>query len=77
MASLTQKFFKALLPSSTFQNLEATSRQWYFQCACGNKINLWESGGIRHRAIGNPKRLVACPACKKIQMLAMKREAGN
>lgn len=44
---------------------EAESRRWYVQCECGKEPSMWEMGGIRFMAAGNPRRLVKCPYCGK------------
>ena len=74
MTSFVQNILKKVLPSATFQKMENESRQWYFMCDCGAKTSLWDVGGIRSGASGNPKRSVTCPACKKTHILTLQRE---
>jgi hypothetical protein len=61
-----QKLFKAVFPKDTIGAMEAESRAWMMQCpACSHEISVWEAGGIRFGASGNPKRLMRCSQCGK------------
>jgi DNA-directed RNA polymerase subunit RPC12/RpoP len=60
----SQRFLKAILPASAFAALEAESRTWLLRCPhCGHEYSLWDIGGIRYKAAGNPRRYAACPQC--------------
>ena len=61
--SAIQSFFKAILPRSWAADMEAQSRAWKMRCPCGCEKSVWEAGGIRWKATGNPKRRMKCPAC--------------
>lgn len=61
--SFTQRLFKRLLPTSWSTSMEADSRQWMLRCPCGQEQSVWERGGIRWKASGNPKRLLPCTKC--------------
>jgi hypothetical protein len=54
------------LPSRLRSSIEAESRQWKLRCGCGAERSVWEAGGIRWKARGNPRTLLRCPACGKI-----------
>ena len=46
--------------------MEAHSRAWLVQCPnCGHERSLWEIGGIRYKAAGNPRTRtrLRCPSC--------------
>ena len=44
--------------------IEAESRTWFLQCPeCGHEISVWDAGGVRYRARGNPRRLMRCGGC--------------
>lgn len=65
--TFTQKFFKAILPKSWAADMEAESRAWKMKCSsCGTEHSVWEMGGIRWKAAGNPVRRVLCPNCKQV-----------
>jgi hypothetical protein len=60
-----QRLAKKLLPEKTAAAMEAESRQWRVVCACGHDRSIWDLGGIRYKAAGNPRKLMKCPACSK------------
>ena len=60
-----QSLFKAILPRTWADDMEAESKKWIATCECGNARSIWELGGIRWRAKGNPKTMVYCPNCRK------------
>lgn len=44
--------------------MEAHSRAWLVQCPnCGHERSIWELGGIRYKAAGNPRMRLRCPKC--------------
>jgi len=58
-----QSIVKKLLPKKTADALEVESRQWMLRCPCGAERSVWDAGGIRFAASGNPRRLMKCAAC--------------
>ena len=60
-----QSLFTRLLPRKWAEDMRTESLEWMMQCPCGDEISVWDSGGIRYKAAGNPKRLRACPKCGK------------
>lgn len=61
-----QNFFKKILPSSLTDSMERESREWMLKCdACGFESSVWERGGIRWKASGNPTRVMPCENCGK------------
>lgn len=60
-----QKFFTTLLPKAWAESMEAESRQWKAHCPCGHSRAIWDLGGIRWKAYGEPRRLMTCPACQQ------------
>ena len=63
--SLPQRFFTAILPKKWAADMEAQSRLWIVRCPCGEGKSMWELGGIRWRAAGQPRMLKKCPRCGK------------
>jgi len=61
--SAIQRFFAAILPASWAQSMEAESRMWKVTCSCGCGRSIWELGGIRWKATGNPRTYLRCPQC--------------
>jgi DNA-directed RNA polymerase subunit RPC12/RpoP len=62
--SRTQRFFTRFAGAETAAAMEAHSRAWLVQCPhCGFERSIWELGGIRYKAAGNPRMLGTCPNC--------------
>ncbi len=61
--SSAQKFFAALLPGRWMEAMEADSRLWIVRCSCGCARSVWELGGIRYKAVGEPRWFMRCPQC--------------
>ena len=61
--SAVQRVFTAILPRRWAQAVEAESRAWLVACPCGCSRSVWEMGGIRFKAPGEPLRLMRCPRC--------------
>ena len=58
-----QSFLQKILPKKWADDMEAESRNWMARCPCGHERSIWDLGGVRWKAAGNPRRLLACPAC--------------
>lgn len=58
-----QKLFTTVLPRTWAESMESESRTWMIQCPCGHEVSVWEAGGIRYKAAGNPRQLRRCPEC--------------
>lgn len=59
-----QRFFTRFVDAETAAAMEAHSRAWLVECAhCGFTRSIWELGGIRYKATGNPRMLGSCPQC--------------
>lgn len=56
--------------------MEAESRERRVRCACGHDRSIWDLGGIRYKAAGNPRKLMKCPACGKRSWHAVTRQPG-
>lgn len=63
--SFIQRFFTRVLPSAWVRSMEEDSRQWMVSCNCGHQRSVWDLGGIRWKAYGNPRWFMNCPACGK------------
>jgi hypothetical protein len=61
--SFVQRLFTAILPRKWAESMESESRAWVMQCPCGHERSVWEAGGIRYGASGNPRLRVRCPEC--------------
>jgi predicted RNA-binding Zn-ribbon protein involved in translation (DUF1610 family) len=73
----TQKLFTGMFSPATAARMEADSRMWMVQCPnCGYERSIWELGGIRYKAAGNPRRLMRCPNCGQIRWHKIYRREG-
>lgn len=62
--SWIQRFFQFVLPRSLAASMEAESRDWKVRCnGCRFAPSVWELGGIRWMAMGNPRMLRQCQNC--------------
>lgn len=59
--SRVQRLVKKLLPEKMADEVEAESRLWRLLCACGHNRSFWDIGGIRYKAVGNPRKLTRLP----------------
>lgn len=51
----------------TAEDMERESKEWKLVFdACHHEVSVWETGGIRYQAHGNPRRRVACPVCRQV-----------
>jgi hypothetical protein len=69
-----QRFVKWFTSSSRFEKIMAESRQWKFTCECGQVSSIWDIGGVRSGAGGNPKKYVKCPHCGKSGIRKISRQ---
>jgi hypothetical protein len=63
--SFFQRFFTAVFPKRWMEAMEADSRLWIVRCSCGFTRSVWEMGGIRYKAIGEPRWYMKCSQCGK------------
>lgn len=65
MAGLAQRVIRALCPKWQ-TSIESESRDWVMRCPCGAETSVWEMGGIRYKAAGNPLRNGRCGTCGNV-----------
>lgn len=53
----------AVVPATWAASMERDSRCWKLVCPCGHARSVWEVGGIRWKASGEPRKLLRCPSC--------------
>lgn len=64
----------SILPRSLAESMERKSREWILSCPCGYSVSIWEMGGIRWKASGNPRRLHRCPECHETHWMTLTRQ---
>ena len=64
--SLTQRFFKMISSKQGFEAMEKESKTWMVQCSnCKYERSIWDIGGIRSGAAGNPSTRIRCTNCNQ------------
>jgi hypothetical protein len=61
--TFTQRFLQKILPQRWAEAMQAESQAWLARCPCGCERSIWELGGIRWKAAGQPLRRLTCPQC--------------
>ena len=73
---MIRKLLRLLTSREKFAKIEDESRDWFWTCqSCGFEFSVWDIGGIRYKASGNPEKLVRCPSCKTSAILRLKRRS--
>lgn len=71
-----RSLIKMFVSAETFAAMEAESRQWMVKCPnCNFERSIWDMGGIRYKAAGNPKVLRVCPNCSQRHWLTIYKKA--
>ena len=74
--SRTQRFLVKVLPGSMAADMEAESRSWVLHCEpCGHDTSVWDMGGVRWKAAGNPRRRAHCSNCGSLTVGTLRRNA--
>jgi hypothetical protein len=77
MMSRTQRFITALVPRAWAESMERESRAWMARCpGCGHARSIWDLGGIRWKAAGNPRRFLTCAECGKPSWHIIEKKQG-
>jgi hypothetical protein len=74
--SRVQRFFVRILPRAWAASMEAESRAWIARCeSCGSERSIWDHGGIRWKAAGNPRRRLMCSVCDLVAWHRMHKKS--
>jgi hypothetical protein len=78
-SSGSQRLFRRLSSPELFAAMARESRLWKAECPdCrADTTNVWEMGGIRYKAAGEPKRRARCPRCGQIKWLRLHWTGGD
>ncbi len=59
----------SLMPKTWRASAMADSKLWLTRCTgCEHQSNVWDLGGMRWKAFGEPLTSFPCPACGKVKM---------
>jgi hypothetical protein len=67
-------FLKSVLPVKAFAAVRAGTKEWLAECPCGHKQDVWNSGGVRYKALGEPRQLGYCPSCGNCTMHKIRKK---
>jgi hypothetical protein len=73
--SIWHGLLKALLPAKAFAAVKAGTRQWLIECPCGEKRDFWDAGGVRYKAVGEPRKLHGCKTCGKVRWHKVRKKS--
>jgi len=60
------RFLKFILPAKAFEAVKAGTKEWLIECrSSGYKRDIWDEGGTRYKAKGEPVSLGKCSKCDK------------
>jgi DNA-directed RNA polymerase subunit RPC12/RpoP len=59
------KFLRFILPARAFEAIKTDTKQWLIECKCGHLRDLWNEGGVRYKASGEPRQYIKCPECRQ------------
>lgn len=71
------RFLKFILPARAFAAVRAGTKEWLAECRCGHRQDIWDSGGVRYKAAGEPRWLYRCPACGKSTMHKIRKKTED
>lgn len=63
--SITQNIAKHLLSDRLYESLRGESQTWVMRCPCGAETSVWDMGGVRWKAAGEPQRMGTCRTCQR------------
>lgn len=62
--SRSQRLMKLFSSKKRFEAIQKESMEWKFTCtSCNKETSVWDIGGVRYMAKGNPKMRIKCPKC--------------
>jgi ribosomal protein S27AE len=77
--SSTQRTFRRRASPELFAAMQRESRLWQAECPnCQADVaSVWDMGGIRYRAAGEPRRKAKCPRCGQTGWLRIHWTGGD
>ena len=77
--TLLQRIELSIMPRRVRRAVVAESCDWLLRCKCGHERSVWDAGGIRFKAYGNPRRMVLSLRCASGQAAlgAVRRFGGH
>ena len=74
----TQRLIRRLSSPELFAAMERDSRLWKGECPhCRAQTSLWEIGGVRYKAIGEPLTRLRCAKCGQMGWMRIRWTGGD
>lgn len=71
------KFLRFILPTRAFEAVKAGTKEWLMECPCGYKQDFWDAGGVRYKAVGEPRQLYKCTKCGKAKWHKIRKKTSE
>ena len=71
------KFRKFILPKKLYESVKKESKEWLIECPCGHKRDVWDVGGTRYKARGEPTTKCICPECGENKWHKIRRKTDE
>ena len=75
--SFTQTIARHVLCGRLYESLRSESESWVMRCPCGAETSVWDMGGIRWKATGEPRRMGKCSTCARVFWGTVYRTNGH
>ena len=76
--SIVQRLVLAFVSRERAATIEAESRAWMLRCSqCEYEVSVWDRGGIRAGASGNPSYFQRCAGCGERTNHALRKAGGE
>jgi len=74
-----QRTFRRRASPELFAAMARESRLWMMECPhCqADTASVWDMGGLRYRAAGEPKRKATCPRCQRSEWMRIHWVGGD
>lgn len=72
--SISQRILRFILPRRAFEAVRAGTKLWLAECPDGHRRDVWDLGGVRYKAAGEPRTLAFCPDCGRNRWLRIRRK---
>lgn len=74
----TQAMLQRRSSPELFAAMQRESRLWKAQCPhCRAETSIWEMGGVRYKALGEPKKRMRCPGCGQTGWMRLHWTGGD
>ncbi len=74
-----QRMLQRHTSPALFAAMQRESRQWKAECPhCrADTTDIWETGGVRYKALGEPRNRIRCPRCGEVRWMRIHWTGGD